>query len=110
MNSLSPLIAVITGILLRLAIPVSITAITVYILRRLDRRWQAEAQEQLSQPAVEKPKCWEYNRCPLEKRDSCPGYNSGQPCWQVFREDNGYLQERCLGCNVFQSAPIPTHT
>jgi hypothetical protein len=75
----------------------------------LDNRWQAEAEEQLLHPAVEKPKCWEVHNCSSEDRASCPGYQSEQPCWQAFREENGYLQERCLGCEVFQQAPVPVN-
>jgi hypothetical protein len=107
METLNPLLAVIAGFALRLAIPIAITAIAIYFLRRLDTRWQAEAEELLLLPAVEKPKCWEVHNCPPEKRKSCPGYQSEQPCWQAFREENGYLQERCLGCDVFRQAPIP---
>jgi hypothetical protein len=108
MDNLTPMFAVIIGFALRLAIPIAITAIAIYFLRRLDTRWQAEAEEQFLQPVVEKPKCWEVYNCPPEKRETCAGYQSEQPCWQVFREENGYLQERCLGCDVFRKAPIPT--
>ena len=109
MDTLTPLLAVIAGFALRLAIPIAITAIAIYFLRRLDVRWQAEAEDQLLLPAVEKPKCWEVHKCPPEKRQACPGYLSEQPCWQTFRKENGYLQERCLGCDVFRKAPIPVH-
>jgi hypothetical protein len=42
-------------------------------------------------------------------RATCVGYQSEQPCSQAFREENGYLKERCLGCDVFQKAPIPVN-
>jgi hypothetical protein len=29
------------------------------------------------------------------------------PCWQSQRLSNGYLQQECLDCEVFLSAPIP---
>ena len=109
METFTAALAVVTGIALRLAIPIGITAIAIYFLRRLDTRWQAEAEEQLLLPAVEKAKCWEINGCTAEMRATCAGYQSEQPCWQAFREDNGYLQERCLGCDVFQKAPIPVN-
>lgn len=110
METITPLLTVITGFTLRLAIPIAITAIAIYFLRRLDMRWQAEAKEQLLAPTVEKPKCWVINNCSAEMRESCPGYQSEQPCWQAFRDENGYLQERCLGCDVFLNAPIPVNT
>jgi len=109
METFTAALAVVTGIALRLAIPIGITAIAIYFLRRLDTRWQAEAEEQLLLPAVEKTKCWKINDCTAEMRATCAGYQSEQPCWQAFREDNGYLQERCLGCDVFQQAPIPVN-
>ena len=110
MESITAVLAVATGIAIRLAIPIGITAIAIIFLRRLDNRWQAEAEEQLLLPVVEKTKCWEINGCTAEMRATCAGHQSEQPCWQAFREENGYLQERCLGCDVFQKAPIPITT
>jgi len=110
MDTLSSLLAVIVGFALRLAIPIAITAIAVYFLRRLDTRWQTEAEEQLLLPVVEKAKCWEIKGCSLEQQKNCPGRQSGQPCWQTFREEDGHLQERCLGCVIFQQAPIPVNS
>jgi hypothetical protein len=109
MEAITPLLAVITGIALRLVIPITITAIAIYFLKRLDTRWQAEAEEQLLLPVVEKAKCWEVNGCTPEMRATCAGCQSEQPCWQAFREENGHLKERCLGCDIFQQAPIPAN-
>ena len=109
MDALTPMLAVITGFALRLAIPIAITAVAIYFLRRLDTRWQAEAEEQLLLPVVEKVKCWEINGCSAEERAACAGYQSEQSCWQAFRQENGYLQERCLGCDVFHKAPVPVN-
>ena len=109
MEIITAVLAVITGIALRLAIPIGITAIAIYFLRRLDIRWQAEAEEQLLLPVVDKAKCWEIKGCTAEMRATCAGYQSKQPCWQALRKENGYLQERCLECDVFQKAPIPTN-
>lgn len=108
METVTAIYAVATGIAIRLAIPIGITAIAIIFLRRMDTRWQAEAEEQLLLPVVEKAKCWKINDCPTEMRASCIGYQSKQPCWQAYRKENGYLQERCLGCDVFQKAPVPT--
>ena len=109
MDTLTSLLAVITGIVLRLAVPIAITAVAIYFLRRLDTRWQAEAEEQLLLPTVEKAQCWKINGCSPEERATCAGYQSELSCWQAFRQKNGYLQERCLGCDVFQQAPIPVN-
>lgn len=110
METLTATLAIITGLAIRLAIPIAITAVAIYFLRRLDARWQAEASKEGWLPVVEKPHCWETNNCSPEKREACPGYLSKAPCWQTFRKSNGYLQEQCLGCEVFQKAPIPVHS
>jgi len=107
METVSAILAVITGFALRLAIPIVITAVAIYFLRSLDTRWRVEAEKQLLQPVVEKPKCWEINGCSAEIRATCIGYQSEQPCWQAFRKNNGYLQDRCLVCDVFLKAPVP---
>jgi hypothetical protein len=33
--------------------------------------------------------------------------NQDRPCWQVYRQADGHLQERCLGCQVFRRSPVP---
>jgi len=109
METITATLAVITGFALRLAIPIAITAIAITFLKRLDIRWQAEAEEQLLLPVVKKVKCWEINNCTAEMRAACAGYQSEQPCWQALREENGYLQDRCLGCDVFKQAPVPVN-
>ena len=107
METISALLAVITGFALRLAIPIGITAVAMFFLRRLDTRWKVEAESQLLKPVVEKPKCWEVHGCSEEMRATCTGYQSQHPCWQAHRKENGYLQDRCLGCDVFRKAPVP---
>jgi hypothetical protein len=110
MENITAIYAVVTGIVIRLAIPIGITAVAIIFLRRLDNRWQAEAEEQLLLPVVEKEKCWEIKGCTAEMRASCAGYQSKEPCWQALREENGHLQERCLGCEIFKEAPLPITT
>lgn len=106
MEGFTSLFAVLTGILLRLAIPIVATALLIVILRKLDARWQAEAE--LQPLSVKKPECWKVNDCPPEAVKDCPGANSPLPCWQVYRLPNGYLQTECLSCKVFVNAPTPT--
>jgi hypothetical protein len=107
METITAILAVISGFALRLAIPIAITAFAIYFLRQLDTRWKVEAETQRLVPVVEKPKCWETRGCTAEMRANCPGYQSEQPCWQAFRKENGYLKESCLTCDVFRSAPVP---
>jgi hypothetical protein len=109
MDVLDTLLAVLTGVGVRFAIPVGITILMIYFLRKLDARWQAEGQLAAQTPSVEKPKCWEANNCSPQEMEKCPGYQSAQPCWQAFRTKDGHLKEECLGCGVFHHAPIPSH-
>lgn len=107
METTSAVFAVVIGFTLRLAIPIAITGVAIYFLRHLDTRWKEEAERLGLQFVVEKPKCWEIKGCSPEARATCKGYLSEQPCWQALRKENGYLQDRCLGCNVFHKAPVP---
>jgi hypothetical protein len=107
METIISLLTVLIGFVLRFAIPIAITAVAIYVLRRLDARWQAEAQTEALLPVVEKPYCWETKNCTPEMRASCPGYLSEVPCWQARRKENGYLQEKCLECDIFRKAPVP---
>ena len=97
----------ILGLLLRIGIPVTVTALVLFLLKRLDERWQKEA---LALPVVNtRQPCWEKKGCAEAKRKSCLAYNQFNiPCWQVFRTNNGRLQEGCLECDVFRLAPVPT--
>lgn len=105
---MNPLFVFLAGIFIRLLIPIGITVLIVYLLHRLDMRWQAEALEQ-SARGIEKIECWKIKDCAPEQYADCPAYASNQPCWQVHRLHNGYLREECLSCIVFHNAPIPAH-
>ncbi len=105
METINSLLAVISGLLLRLALPIVITLLAVYFLKKLDARWQVEGK---TQPAtVKKPECWKVNQCAPSKRKACPGYLSPMPCWQARRLPNGYLRGECLDCQIFRKAPVP---
>jgi len=100
--------AMILGVLLRVAVPIVFTFLVVFFLKKLDERWKKETDigaDQLLIPG--NAGCWEINNCSEEKRAGCKAFqNPDTPCWQVFRE-NGRLQERCIGCDVFRHAPVP---
>lgn len=108
METIQSLLALLTGLFVRLAIPILVTALIIVLLRRLDARWQKEAH--LPVLAVPKPECWKEKGCPPDQRASCPGAKSPLPCWQAFRSPNGYLREECLTCKIFTEAPAPTLT
>jgi hypothetical protein len=108
-------LSVIGGILLRFGVPIALTALLAYLLRRLDAHWQLEAeQQQVAQAAsAYKPStpCWQTNQCSEEKRKQCPAYaDTSKPCWQHFRTRRGELAQNCLGCDTFKLAPVPLLT
>jgi hypothetical protein len=109
MEALNVIITVIVGLLVRFGIPIALTVILVYLLRRLDERWQAEAKrELLALPLARNIGCWDVKNCSPEQRQKCSAYSHpDSPCWQHFRDQQGALQERCLGCDVFRQAPVP---
>lgn len=105
METLTSLLAILVGLLLRLAVPIAGTILLIYVLRKLDVHWQAEAE--LAPASTEKVECWKIKGCSEEQRKNCIGATSPLPCWQIYRRPNGYLQEKCISCEVFIDAPIP---
>ena len=101
------ILTVILGLAVRLGIPLGLTALVFFLLRRLDQRWQKEANVLPVVASGQKP-CWEAKQCSEEKRKNCAAYGQTKvPCWQVFRAQDGVLRETCLGCDVFRQAPVP---
>lgn len=94
------------GVLLRLGIPIAVSALVLFLLHRLDKRWQEQA---LALPVVPAGKpCWEIKGCSEEKKRNCPAVAQPKtPCWQLFRTRDGVMKEACLGCAVFRQAPVP---
>ena len=111
MDPLTTSIVYLLGAALRLGLPLGITALVVWLLRRLDARWQMEAERERARiPATATPSapCWVARNCPAGRRAICPAYlNPALPCWQLFRDQQGQLREACLGCEVFIKAPVP---
>jgi hypothetical protein len=105
MENLISLLMLITGLLVRLAIPIVLTAVLIFFLRKLDAHWQAEAE--LPQPAASDIECWKIKGCSDEQRNACVAYQATLPCWQAKRLPNGYLREECLSCEIFTTAPMP---
>jgi hypothetical protein len=110
METFSPVLIVLIGVLLRFGLPILVTVLFVYFLRRMDARWQEEARQQMSisPKLVPQTPCWEVNHCAPEKRLMCQAFiNPEIPCWQQFRSPDGLLRETCLGCRVYQTAAVP---
>ena len=105
METFTSILTILAGLLLRLAIPIAGTLILVYLLRKLDAYWQAEAERM--PVTLEKIECWKSKGCSEEQRKTCIAASAALPCWQVHRQANGYLQEKCISCEVFRNAPVP---
>jgi len=108
---LNAVAALLIGVLIRFGIPILITALVVWSLRRLDARWQAEIEERkiqsLDEVAVQNVQCWELRNCLEEKREDCAAFqNLTIPCWQHFRNEHGELRAECLECEIFRITPI----
>jgi hypothetical protein len=107
---LETFVALIVGILLRFGIPLGLTLLLAWLLRKLDLRWLEEVRRQRASmsslgAAVRQVRCWETRRCNPERHATCEAFLQPEiPCWQHFRKDQGQLKEECLGCEVFQEA------
>ncbi len=109
MEGFEAIATILLGILLRLGIPVALTVLVIWVLRKLDDSWRKEAEDKgLISVSAKNPGCWNIHNCPEKQREKCKAYrNPDQPCWQVFRESGGNLNQKCLDCEVFIHAPIP---
>jgi hypothetical protein len=107
MEWLNTVLTVLALFTLRLAIPIIVTALAAHFLRKLDAHWQVEYEGQHQPPKGSKPECWKIKGCKPEQRETCPASLSSQPCWQVFRQQDGRLKEECLSCEVFLKSPTP---
>lgn len=103
---MNTILVFITGVFLRLIVPLTVTALVVYLLHRLDARWQAEAEHEHAMLVKDNMPCWKEQGLSMDEIKSRAA-KSEQPCWQTHRLSNGYLREACLDCEVFISAPIP---
>jgi hypothetical protein len=101
------IVNVLTGLLIRIGLPLGISILVFMLLRRLDGRWQKHAI-QLPVIAAGSKKCWEVKKCSEEKRKTCPAASQPNvPCWHVFRSKDGVLREPCLDCDMFRATWVP---
>jgi hypothetical protein len=106
MNNINPVVIVLVGLFFRIGVPFGITLLIMYGLRRLDARWQAEAELEHNTLVIDEEPCWKDQGLPTDQI-KLRGTLSDQPCWQTHRLTNGRLREMCLSCEVFLDAPIP---
>jgi len=104
---------------LRLGVPLAITVLVTWGLRRLDARWQAAADAQLSSQAVAagqylpaalkaplaaQKSCWEYRACTEAQRACCAAArDTSLPCWMARLRADGRLPGVCYGCILFRT-------
>ena len=105
MNAVSILV-VLFGLFIRLIVPLVVTALIVFWLHKLDKRWQAEAEKERNQLVKDNLPCWKEQGLSMDEAN-LRAATSDQPCWQTHRSLNGYLREACLDCDVFRSASAP---
>lgn len=106
MDIFSSTLAILIGLALRLLLPIAVTALVVYGLRKLDTRWQEEARNEKKLLVTDEMPCLKMQGISVEQMKLRASL-SAQPCWQVQRSHNGRLSEECLNCEVFLDAPVP---
>jgi hypothetical protein len=106
MDTLITILVVLFGAALRLLVPLALTALVVIALRRLDVRWQAEAEQEQKMLLKGETPCFKEQGISIaEIKVRLAG--GERPCWQTHRLSNGHLREECLDCEVFLDAPMP---
>lgn len=110
-GAMGGIVAVVGMFILRLGVPLAITLVVGYWLRRLDVKWEAEAiahrkQEEL--PAELKalkaaePPCWEIKGCDKASRAQCPACKFWDiPCWAARLRATGRIPTDCYSCGFF---------
>jgi hypothetical protein len=121
-NAVLEMLALTSLFLVRLGVPIAVTILIAWGLRRLDARWQAEAAAYQASEAVatgaldptatasplaaQQP-CWELNNCSDAQRAACPACAALDiPCWMARLRADGKLPARCYGCALFRTRPL----
>lgn len=123
MNVILETLALTVLFVLRLGIPIAVTVLIAWGLRRLDARWQADAAARqtsravaagdldaaaVTSPLAAQQPCWELNNCSDAQRGNCPACAAFDiPCWMARLRADGKLPARCYGCALFRTRPSP---
>lgn len=103
---------------LRLVVPLAITLAIGYWLRRLDAKWQAEAQvrrdatveSEIRLLRVIKEPCWVTKACPEAIYPHCPAYHDPDiPCWLARFRAGGSIPAACYRCPLFSQKQTSNH-
>jgi hypothetical protein len=113
LDGLNQALIIIGLFLLRLGVPVAITAAVAYFFHWLDARWQREAEalpQAVAAPlaAVAQKPCWEEKGCSEQKRAGCPACKyTDIPCWLARLKVENQLPAACHNCSRFATVPVP---
>jgi hypothetical protein len=112
-DGLNQALIIIGLFLLRLGVPVAITAAVAYFFHRLDARWQREAEMLPAAAAArlaaaaQKP-CWEEKGCTEQQRANCPACKfTDLPCWLARLKVDNQLPAACRNCGRFAPVLVP---
>ena len=138
MSPITEILTIISLFVLRLGVPLAITLVIAYLLRRLDARWEKEArleqeiggmtrkvvkqkETSISLPRSPLPEplpvafdsygkpCWEIKDCDPINMEHCPAHKDPSvPCWQARREEEGKIPLECYHCELFLLAIQPS--
>ena len=104
---MTPFLIVLAGLFIRIVLPLLLMVGLVFLLRRLDARWQQEALYQQKLAAEDTGEhTLDLRNCAIEGFSNKFSVKASEPCWQIFRKSSGYLHDECLHCKIFRAAPI----
>ncbi len=114
-------VAIAALFVLRIGVPLAIMGLIVWWLRRLDARWQAEAEARqatgkveagqlaparMKAPIAAQTPCWVAHNCSPATCAVCAACKEpGFPCWMARLRAEGRLPGKCYGCAFFRTRP-----
>lgn len=116
MQTLTEASVVVGLFFLRIGVPVLLIGLLTWWLRRLDSRWQKEAESArllsldatlavVADAEVDDRPCWEQRDCSPARRAACPAYTRPSlACWCARQEVDGLLPTACAACGIFHLA------
>jgi hypothetical protein len=117
MEELATFGGVLLAFLIRIGIPLGLTILLSWLLKRLDAQWRDEAlnykaeaitkaEQDLYVTLWARNPCWEDKQCDPEDRLRCKAFlQSQKPCWEVYRT-NGSYNKSCDGCEYREKIMI----
>jgi hypothetical protein len=106
MSDTSAALAVLTGLAVRLMIPILITVLVVLVLTSLDRHWQTEGTTTASR--VQKPACRDTKHSSAEQRKACRRTSDQAHLLAGFPAHQQLPGSEVPGCPVFAGGASST--